>query len=430
MSKIDIDLKINNLEKMGILSPRIARIERRLIPIIEKMENNGIKIDPDRFDIIEDEISDILEDLRKKIFDIVGREFIINSPTALSHVLFNELKIPTYKFGKTEKGKISISTTNLKNIKNDYQIIEYIIEYRKLYKLYSNYIKILPNLADKNYRVKSSYDQLGTATGRLSSSRPNLQNIASHSEVGKKIRNAFVSEKGYSFLSIDYSQVELRLAAHITQEKSLLQSFENNEDIHTITASKVFGIPMNEVDEDLRFKAKFLNFGVLYGMSPYGFARVANCPVYEAEEYINNYYAKLPNIYSYTQNIISSLQKNGYVDTLWGRRRFLPKIYSTNFKEKSTAKRMAINHPIQGTAADIIKKAMIDVDIQVLKKHSEIRLLSQIHDELLFEIKDEDVYFFAPILRNIIEQSTQFDDIFLKTDVEIGKNLNNLQKLK
>lgn len=429
MTKIDIHFQIDSMERKGIFSKRIAKIERRLVSIVEKMEETGIKIDPKKFDIIEEEVSEELEKLRKKIFSIVGREFNLNSTQELSNLLFDEIGITYHKFKKTKSGSISISSKDLDLVRDEHQIIDYIINYRELNKLHSTYIKVLPDIADKNYRVKSSYDQLGTATGRMSSSNPNLQNIASHSKIGQQIRYAFVSEKDHSFVSIDYSQMELRIAAHISKEKTLLDAFRHGEDIHTKTASKVFGIPMDNVSEDERYRAKFLNFGMLYGISPYGFARHAKCTVEEGEEYIKKYFKELPGIYKYTQDTIEFLQQYGYVKTLWGRRRYLPKIMSQQFKEVSSAKRMAINHPIQGTSADIIKRAMILVDNKLLSKYDKIKLLLQIHDELLFEIHDDQIDFFVPQLKEIISNAVVFDNVEMTVDIKVGKNLRDMTKI-
>jgi DNA polymerase-1 len=429
MSNINIHFKIDELEKNGTLSPFIAKIERRIVPIVEHMENVGIKINAKRFDKLEEFVAEELEVSRKIIFEHVGREFILNSPSVLSNILFNELNLPSDQLRKTPKGTISISSKDLYKIKDTHPIIEEIIKYRKLNKLYSTYIKILPNAADKNYRVKSMYNQIGTATGRMSSSEPNLQNIASHSDIGRRIRHAFVSEKGYSFVSCDYSQIELRLAAYLSKEETLLNAFKNNEDIHTQTSSKIFNVPPNEVTDDLRFKGKMLNFGVLYGIGPAGFAMIANCTPEEGKQYIKQYFKRLPGIYNYIQRTTNFAKQNGYTETIWGRRRYLPKIKSTDFKEFSVAQRMAVNHPVQGTAADILKKAMICVDNRILSKYKDVRLLIQIHDELLFEIKDEDINFFAPQLQEIIKNSTILNGVDLDVDVEIGKNLRDLKKI-
>ena len=429
MSNINIHFKIDEFEKNDTFSSFIAKIERRIVPIVEHMEEIGIKIDVKRFDELEEFVAEELEESRKIIFKYVGREFILNSPSALSNVLFDELNLPSDQLRKTPKGSISISSKDLYVIKDEHPIIEEIIKYRKLNKLYSTYIKVLPNIADKNYRVKSQYNQIGTATGRMSSSGPNLQNIASHSDIGRRIRHSFISEKGYSFVSCDYSQIELRLAAYLSKEETLLKAFKDNEDIHTQTSSKIFNLPPNEITGDLRFKGKMLNFGVLYGMGPVSFAATANCTVEEGKQYIKQYFERMPGIFDYIQRTTAFAKQNGYTETIWGRRRYLPMIRSHDFKEFSVAKRMAINHPVQGTAADILKKAMIYVDNKILLKYKDVRLLIQIHDELLFEIKDEDINFFAPQLQEIIKNSTVLDGISLDVDVEVGKNLRDLKKI-
>ncbi len=419
--------KIKELRNSGVLNQKIEKIERDLEPIVDKMIETGIKIDPVYFELLDKEITEELEKTRKKIYFLAKQEFNLNSPRRIARVFFKDLKIQTIDLRKTETLEISTSTPELKKIKDKHEIIGEFLHYRMLNKMHSVYIKTLPDIADRHYRVHSDIDQLGAATGRMTSSSPNLQNIPIHSEWGRKIRAGFIPEKGWSFLACDYSQIELRLVAHIAKESVLLESFRKGEDIHARTASEIFKIPIDMIDKETRFRAKVLNFGLLYGMSPMGFARAAGISTEEATDFIVQYFKRFSNIKKYLLNTITHAKRHGHVETIWGRKRFFPDINSEDFVLRSSAERMAINHPIQGTCADIIKKAMIDVQKKILTKDKNIKLILQVHDELIFEVKDENVQQFAHKLKDILKNSMLLDDVDLLVESKSGKNWRDLQ---
>jgi len=420
--------KIDALYDSGVLSKEVYELEKKLMPVVRDMESIGIKIDIKYFGELKREITAELEDAEKKIYKIAGKKFNANSSQQLSEVLFGDLLLPVKGLKKTPGGVVSTAAPELEKLKESHPIVKELLRYREFQKLNSTYIKPLPTLCDEKDRVHTKFDQLGTATGRMSSSGPNMQNIPIRGEWGLKIRKGFVVEQGYKLVAFDYSQMELRLAAHIADDKKMKEFFEDGADIHQMTASEVFSVSPDEVTKDMRYQAKALNFGVLYGMGVSGFAKSAGIEKEEAQVFIDNYSARFPKIREYIAKTEEFARKNGYVETLLGRKRYIPEITSSHPGLRAQAERMAINHPIQGTAADIIKMAMVEISSEIQDAKNEIQMLLQIHDELLFEVRDgkiEDIY---PKIKDIMEEVYKIS-VSLKVDVSIGPSWGELSRV-
>jgi DNA polymerase-1 len=361
-------------------------IEMPLVQILTDMEFWGVKIDDKFLGKLSAKVQIKIDELEKEIIKLAGVDFNINSTQQLSEVLYKKLGIWSESSKKTKTG-ISTGVESLEKLKDDHPIIKLILEYRGLSKLQSTYLEALPKLINKlDGRVHTSYNQTITTTGRLSSSDPNLQNIPIRTEIGAEIRKAFVAEKGKKLLIFDYSQIELRVVASISGDKKMLDAFNNGRDIHTETASAIFDVPEEKVDKDMRRVAKVVNFGIIYGISSYGLAAATEKTPTEAGKFIEEYFKEYPSIKKYMDDTIVSAQEKGFVETLLGRRRYIPDIASGIVQARKAAERMAINMPIQGTAADIMKLAMIEIDRQILSKNNDIKMILQVHDELVFEI--------------------------------------------
>jgi len=345
-----------------------------------------------------------IKKLVRRITKKAGTAFNINSPKQLSEVLFKKLDLPMKGLHKTPGGVVSTASSELEKLKDVHPIIEDILKYRELAKLQSTYVSPLPELADKEGRIHTHFDQLGAATGRLSSLNPNLQNIPFKGEWGQKIRQGFVAKKGFELVSLDYSQVELRIAAHIAGEDRMQEIFWEGRDIHKETAAAVFGVQDKDVTPRMRFRAKALNFGILYGMGARGFSQSAGIPFEEAQDFIENYFVQFPHIAKYMQDTIESVRELGYAETLFGRKRYLPDIHSTTPHIRAAAERVAINHPIQGTQADIIKMAMVKIAKELNLQQVDCLMLLQIHDELLFEIRSDIVRKRAKEIATLMEK--------------------------
>lgn len=377
-------------------------VEMPLVKILTDMEFAGVKIDDKFLDKLSTKVQKTIDELEKKIIKMAGVEFNIKSTQQLAEVLFKKLGISTQDVKKTKTG-MSTAAESLEKIKDAHPIINLITEYRELTKLQSTYLEALPRLISKfDGRVHTSYNQTITSTGRLSSSDPNLQNIPIRTEIGAEIRKAFVAPKGKKLLIFDYSQIELRVVASISNDKKMLEAFNTGRDIHTETASAIFDVPQDKVDKDMRRVAKVVNFGIIYGISSYGLAQATEKTPTEAGQFINEYFKKYPSIKKYMDDTVLSAQEKGYVETLLGRRRYIPDIHSGVAQIRRGAERMAINMPIQGTAADIMKLAMIEIDKQILSKNSDIKMILQVHDELVFEIP-VGAENFLPKIKNIME---------------------------
>ena len=393
-----------------------------LIPVLYKMEHTGVAIDSGRFEALSSEFSAELRKIEQEIYELVGHEFNINSPIQLSQILFDELGLATKGIKKTSRG-YSTGQKELDKLRGSHPIIEKIERSREVSKLLSTYIHPLPLLADKNHRIHTTYTQDVTATGRLSSINPNLQNIPVRSEDGKRIRECFIAEPGKSFVSADYAQFELRLAAALSGDQQLIDDFNSGLDIHTKTASDAFNIPMELVTKNQRRAAKVINFGVLYGMSAKGLADAADMSFKEAKAFIENYFELRAPIREYLDKTLEQGRTRGYVETYYGRRRPTPDLAAPNFLVRSAAERAAANMPIQGTEADLMKRAMIEVD-KALPDGA--KLILQIHDSLIIECDDNQVDKISTILREKMEQVEPKLQVKLAVDVTVGKNWGEL----
>ena len=391
-----------------------------LISILFEMEKKGVKIDPDFLDKKSKEFSLYLEKLEKDIIQLAGEGFNISSPLQLSKILFEKLALPTKGIKKTKNG-YSTGQKELEKLKDYHPIIAKIEEFREYSKLKNTYIDALPKLADKNNRIHSTFNQDITSTGRLSSTNPNRQNIPIRSELGRQIRQGFISDNNNVIISADYSQFELRLAAALSNDIGLINSFKNNEDIHSKTASEMFNIPLDEVSKDQRRAAKVINFGVLYGMSAHRLASELGTNYYEAKHFIDNYFNSRKPIADFIQKTLLKAEQEGYAETFYGRQRPTPDIKSSNFIIRETAKRAAANMPIQGTEADLMKRAMIKIHKKITKTGLGDQIL-QIHDSILIESPKENAAKIAEILKYEMENIAPELPINLKVDINIGQN--------
>ena len=403
------------------------KIELPLSIILAEMELSGIKIDLNAITKLEKTTVKELGKLENKIHELAGKEFNINSPQQMSAILFEHLKI-TGKLKKTGKGAISTAAPELEKLSGAHPIIDLILKYRELQKLKTTYIEPFPALVSGNGRICTTFNQTGTTTGRLSSEEPNLQNIPIRTDIGQEFRKVFVASPGYKLVSFDYSQLDLRVAAHISKDKKMSEAFKRGEDIHTRTAVEVFGVQADKVTTGMRRQAKVLNFGILYGMGIMGFQRASGVDRAKAREFIDRYMREFSGIAKYMQEMKDKVRKDGYVTTIFGRRRQLPEAFSGMPQLVSQAERMAINMPVQGTSADLIKLAMIKIHDLIHKEKAEknIKLLLQVHDELLFEVKDELIKEWAGKIRDIMENIHKLD-VPLIVDAKYGNNWAQLK---
>ena len=412
------DVLEEKMEEKKLIS-LFKKIEMPLVKVLGEMEINGIKVNIDFLKKVSRQVDSRLGELKKTIYNLSGTEFNINSPKQLSVVLFERLKLPVIK--KTKTG-YSTNAEVLNILAPQHKVVSFILEYRELDKLKNTYIDKLPLLVNgKTRRIHTSFHQTVTSTGRLSSSEPNLQNIPVRTEMGREIRKAFIAEEGLILLSADYSQIELRVLAHFSQDESLLNAFKNDEDIHAHTASEIFGIDQNIISKQMRRMAKVINFGIIYGMSGYGLARNLGIGREEAEKYINNYFYRYQGVKKYIEREKEEARKKGYVITLLNRRRYLEGINSKDKNIREFNERIAINAPIQGSAADLIKLAMIKINESFKRKQFASRLLLQIHDELIFEIYQPELEKAKDIIKDIMEHSLKLS-VPIKVNLKTGSN--------
>ncbi|SJN09960.1 DNA polymerase I [Halomonas citrativorans] len=422
---VDITLRLYDVlrpqvDKEGRLAQVLDHLELPLIKVISRIERNGVAIDAERLHAQSQQLDKRIRELEIEAFDLAGREFNLGSPKQLGEILFNELKIPVLK--KTPKGAPSTAEAVLEELALDYPLPKVIMEHRGLSKLKSTYTDKLPRLINKvNNRVHTSYHQAVTATGRLSSSDPNLQNIPIRTEEGRKIRQAFIARPGYRIVAADYSQIELRIMAHLSEDKGLLDAFAENRDIHTATAAEVFGTALDKVSSDQRRSAKAINFGLIYGMSAWGLARQLHIERNQAQTYIDRYFDRYPGVARYMDRIRTQAAEDGFVETVLGRRLYLPEIHSQNRNRRQGAERTAINAPMQGTAADIIKQAMIDVDAWLAEGEFDALMVMQVHDELVFEVKEEQVEAFIGEVQTRMQAAAELK-VPLIVEAESGVN--------
>lgn len=396
------------------------KVELPLVEVLAAIENYGIKVNAEYLKVMSDDLGVKIEILLSDIYQCSGEKFNVNSPKQLGVILFEKLNLPVIK--KTKTG-YSTDAEVLEKLIGQHDVIDKLLEYRILTKLKSTYLDGLAALICPNTgRIHTTFNQMVASTGRLSSSEPNLQNIPIRTEAGRRIRELFVPGEGYDYImSADYSQIELRILADMSSDANLVESFAQSQDVHTRTAAEVFEVPISEVTAELRSRAKAVNFGIVYGISDYGLSRDIGVSRKEAGQYISNYFIKYHGVKEFIDRVVKDAHRQGYVTTLFGRRRYLPDINSSNFNLRSFAERTAMNTPIQGTAADIIKKAMIDVHNALQSEKLQSRILLQVHDELILEVPEYEVEQVAKIVKQAMQQSVRLQ-VPLVVDVKIGKN--------
>ena len=427
----DITLRLRE-----VFEPQLERQELRglmddtelaLLPVLVRMQRHGIKMDAGVLHEMSADMFRHMGEIESGIYASVGHQVNLNSPAQLSDLLFKELGLPHTK--RTKTGHYSTDANTLELLRGIHPVVDQILEYRQVSKLKSTYVDALPEMVNpRTGRVHTSYNQTGSATGRISSSDPNLQNIPIRTEAGRQVRRAFVADGApeWQLFSADYSQIELRVLAHMSQDSELLDAFRRGEDIHSSTASLMFEVPLNEVDSDMRRIAKVLNFGVIYGLSAHGIHQQTGFSRDQGKEFIDTYFAKYPGISEYLERVKAQARADQYVETLMGRRRYLPEINSSNFNTRGGAERMAINMPIQGTAADIMKLAMVRVQRRLDAEEMRTKMLLQVHDELVFETPQEEM----DALKDLVfdEMPAAMDmDVTLKVDAKWADNWGDME---
>jgi DNA polymerase-1 len=420
---ITLQLHLNlwpKLEAEPSLKYVFNAIELPLVAVLHSIERNGVLIDANVLNQHSQELSQRLNELEKEAFKLAGKEFNLSSPKQLGQIFYEEQGLPVLK--KTKGGAPSTAEEVLQDLALDYPLPKLILEHRGLAKLKSTYTDKLPNMiAPTTGRVHTSYHQAVTATGRLSSNNPNLQNIPIKNEEGRRIRKAFIAPKGYKIVAADYSQIELRIMAHLSGDNALLKAFNDGKDIHTATAAEVFGVALDDVQPQQRRSAKAINFGLIYGMSAFGLAKQLHIGRSEAQQYIDLYFQRYPGVKSYMENTRLGAAEKGYVQTLAGRRLYLPEINDRNGMRRQAAERTAINAPMQGTAADIIKLAMLKVNDWIIATQQPAKMIMQVHDELVFEVKEDSVKEFTAEVCNLMSQAMTLD-VPLLVEAGVGNN--------
>ena len=405
---------------------RVYEMDLQLAPVLFRMEQAGVRIDLGVLDGLSRRFADELTRVGEQIFSLAGRRFNINSPKQLGEVLFTDLQLPAP--ASRGKGKaVSTAQDVLENLAEAHEVPRLVLEFRHLSKLKSTYIDALPLLADVSSRVHTTFNAAAVATGRLSSVNPNLQNIPTRTELGREIRAAFTAAAGTQLLSADYSQIELRLLAHFSADPLLVRAYQTNEDIHTLTASEVFGVPAAEMDKQTRNRAKAVNFGIVYGISPFGLAAQLGIPQQEARAYIERYFARYAGVQAFIEKTLEATRKSGSVRTLFGRVRPIPDIESRNPNQRGFAERTAINTPLQGTAADLIKLAMISLDRQLAERKLKTLMVLQVHDELLFEVPADESAEVEALVRAEMEGVVQLN-VPLIADLKSGSNWRDMKQ--
>ena len=419
------------------ISKLFEEVEIPLIPVLVQMQRNGVSLDTKILSEMSITLGGQLQEIQSAMFELVGHEFNLNSPKQLSEILFGELKLPPTR--KTRSG-FSTDAQSLDDLKGlldrgesidsdprSYEILNRILEHRELSKLKSTYIDALPNMLNVDTgRVHTSYRQTGTTTGRLSSNEPNLQNIPVRSELGRRVREAFIAREGHSLVAADYSQIELRVLAHFSKDPGLTKAFHNGEDVHSATSALVNEIPIEEVKPEMRRIAKILNFGVIYGLSAHGISRQTDLTQKEGKKFIDTYFEKYPGIQKYLDGVKAGCRESGYVETLLGRRRYLPDVNARNFRIRSQAERAAINMPIQGTAADLVKVAMIRIQKRLQESDMQSLMILQVHDELIFEVPDEEIPQLESVLSELMPSSIELD-VPVTIEIKKGKDWGTLR---
>lgn len=379
-------------------------IEMPLVPVLAKMERAGMLVDPDRLHSLSEGLATQITEVERSIRDLAGDEtFNIGSPMQLSHVLFDVMGLPTKGLKKTKRGYYSTNAKVLSDLARDHEIVRLILDWREKSKIKSTYLDTLGPLRRGDGRVHTTYNQTITATGRLSSSDPNLQNIPTRSELGRTVKTAFSAGEGSVFLAVDYSQIELRLLAHLSGDEHLVRAFNEGEDFHAETAARVFGVPVSEVTPDLRSRAKAVNFGIVYGQQAYGLSQSLHISMAEARDMIDRYYEAYPGVRTFLDNVVARAKQTGYAETMYGRRRHIPELKAKNPQLRGFGERTAMNHPMQGTAADIIKIAMARVSRRLEEESFAAHMILQVHDELDFECPIDEVERLTTMVRDVME---------------------------
>jgi DNA polymerase-1 len=399
-------------------------IDLPLAPVLFRMEQAGVRIDLGVLDGLSRRFAIELQQVSERIYELAGERFNINSPKQLGAVLFTKLGLPAPP-ARGKSKSVSTAQDVLEFLADQHDVPRLVLEFRHLSKLKSTYIDALPLLADADSRVHTTFMAAATATGRLSSVNPNLQNIPIRTELGREIRAAFTSAPGTQLLSADYSQIELRLLAHYSGDPLLVHAYQNNEDIHTLTASEVFGVPAETMDKQTRSRAKAVNFGIVYGISPFGLAAQLGIPQQEARAYIDRYFLRYVGVKAFIEKTLEQTRKDGSVRTLFGRVRPIPDIESRNANQRGFAERTAINTPLQGTAADLIKLAMISIDRKLTERKLKTRMVLQVHDELLFEVPADEVAEVEALVRTEMEGVIKLK-VPLVADLRLGANWRDL----
>lgn len=393
-------------------------VEMPLIAVLGDMEYSGIMVDKDVLNELDLEIKELISDAEKKIFSLAGEEFNINSPKQLGVILFEKLGLPVVK--KTKTG-YSTNAEVLEKLMDEHEIIKLISDYRTVVKLKSTYIDGLNSVInEKDGRIHSTFNQTIASTGRISSTDPNLQNIPVRTNIGRNIRKVFISENGKKLVDADYSQVELRVLAHMSGDENMIEAFSSGEDIHRKTASQVFNVSLDDVTPELRSAAKAVNFGIIYGKSDFGLAKDLNISLAKAKDYINSYFGKYDKIKGFMDEIVANAERTGYSTTMFNRRRYIPEIKSNNFIDKNRGKRAAMNAPIQGSAADIIKIAMVNVHNRLFEEGLKSKLILQVHDELIVEAVEDELEIIEALLKEEMENA-----VYLDVDLDVDLNIGN-----
>ena len=388
--------------------------------MLSKIERTGVKVDVGMLKTQSSELAKRMIEIEQAAHSAAGHPFNLGSPKQIQTVLFEELELPV--LAKTPKGQPSTAESVLQELAHDYELPRLILEHRSVSKLKSTYTDALPECVDPGtQRVHTSYRQAVAATGRLSSSDPNLQNIPVRSAEGRRIRQAFVAPDGYKLLAADYSQIELRIMAHLSADEGLLRAFSAGADIHRATAAEVFGLKLEAVEAEQRRRAKAVNFGLIYGMSAFGLARQLGIERGEAQSYVDLYFERYPDVKRYMDTVREKAHETGYVETVFGRRLYLPEINARNYQRRQYAERTAINAPMQGTAADIIKRAMLDLDAWMENCGLDLRVIMQVHDELVFEVREQDLEAASEEIRTRMTGAAELS-VPLVVDVGVGDN--------
>ena len=420
----DVTMKLQQvlwekLSKEPTLEKLFKEMELPLLGVLSRMERRGVLIDSDALFLQSNEIANRLSELEEQAYVLAGQPFNLASTKQLQEILFDKLGLPVIQ--KTPKGAPSTNEEVLEELAFSHELPKVLVEHRGLSKLKSTYTDKLPQMVNpQTGRVHTSYHQAVTATGRLSSSDPNLQNIPIRNEEGRRIRQAFIAREGFTVVAADYSQIELRIMAHLSQDQGLINAFTQGKDIHRSTAAEIFGVALDEVTSEQRRNAKAINFGLIYGMSAFGLSRQLSIGRADAQSYMDLYFKRYPGVQTFMHDIREKAKAQGYVETLFGRRLYLPDINSSNGMRRKAAERVAINAPMQGTAADIIKRAMIQLD-QTLQNDPDIAMIMQVHDELVFEVRSEKVAFYSELIKTQMESAA---DLVVPLIVEVGQGMN------